>query len=60
MGSTSAKWSLGVSIYCGPHIGCQTVVMGFPLFTHKERLKHWAHRIQDTETLGILDTIDIY
>ena len=42
MGSASVEWSLEMSIYCGPYIGCQIVVTGFPL-SHKERLEHWAH-----------------
>ena len=44
MGSASAEWSQAVSIYCGSHIGHQIAVLGFSSLTHKEGLKHWAHR----------------
>ena len=49
-GSTSAKWSLEVSIYCGPDIGCHFLVMGFPLSLTRraQALGPWGYK-----TLGL-------
>ena len=59
MGSATAECALDVSSYHGPHIGCQLLSWVFSP-TCKERLKHRAHWIKDTEMLDILNGVGIY
>ena len=61
MSSTSVEWSLEVSIYFGPHIRCQIVVMGFLLSLAKRGSSTGPMGIQESETLDrLLDGRYIY
>ena len=54
-------WMISVYVYLlwVPHLGAISVTGFLSLLPCKERFKHWAHRIKDTEMLDILNGVGI-